>query len=270
MGVLLYLTVSNYWVSAQDDEPLRLTGEDVIEYDHPGDVAIQDAVRRINRGERVGDACKFTTRLERAFGEPAKISRTLAVDSAKCEQLLEEGTVTPEDLKKITEGDATESSPAQELNPGGTDLKTGRSSGLLSSPLQSHINTAYFRTIWEDPINIDVNWVESMVKWWNDTTNEVVVYDSRSSCSWDWLALSGWTDEGGTCTWEYVANQSQVTVTKVHDFDNTSFPCIAGFGVATNYDPNVVGGTLVSSWGTSTTMASGDCAFLLDSKNVLY
>ena len=140
--------------------------------------------------------------------------------------------------------------------------------------LSSNINTAKFRTTWEDPPNLDVNWVESMVKWRNDTENDVVVYDS-GKCSWYWLWITGWTDEGGSCWWSYEdSNQWLVMVDTIHDFDNTSFPCPdglgLGFGAATNYDPNRVGGSLYGSWGTSTTTATGDCAYLLDSRDVLY
>ena len=117
LAVLLYMIGSSYSVSAEGEEPLHLPGTDVIEYDQSDNFAIQDAVRSISQGERVGDACTFTTRLERAFGEPAKVARTLPVDFTTCEQLVEKGTLTPEDLRTITEHDATESNPAQGLNP---------------------------------------------------------------------------------------------------------------------------------------------------------
>ena len=45
------------------------------------------------------------------LGEPAKVARTLAVDFTTCEELVEKGALSPEDLKAITEHDATESSP---------------------------------------------------------------------------------------------------------------------------------------------------------------
>ena len=102
LGILLYLVVSGYVVSAQEEEPLRLTGTDVIDYDHDEIFVIQDAVRTISRGEKVGDGCKFTTRLDRAFGEPPKVSRTLAVNLATCEELREEGTLSPGDLDQLT------------------------------------------------------------------------------------------------------------------------------------------------------------------------
>ena len=94
------LAVSGYMVSAQEEEPLRLTGTDVIDFDHDEIFVIQDAVRTISRGEKVGDGCKFTTRLDRAFGEAPKVSRTLAVNLATCEELREEGTLSPGDLEK--------------------------------------------------------------------------------------------------------------------------------------------------------------------------
>ena len=134
LAVLLYLMGSSYSASAKGEEPLRLPGTDVIEYDHSDNFAIQDAVRSINQGERVGDACKFTTRLERAFGEPAKVARTLAVDFTTCEQLVEKGALTPEDLMAIIEQDAAESSPAQGLNPSRTRAETVPGSGTAHQP----------------------------------------------------------------------------------------------------------------------------------------
>ena len=41
-------------------------------------------------------------------------------------------------------------------------------------------------------------------------------------------------------------------VDTIHDFDNTSFPCVVGKGAATNYNPNRVGGSLYGSWGFKT------------------
>ena len=122
LGILLYLAVSGYMVSAQEEEPLRLTGTDVIDFDHDEIFVIQDAVRTISRGEKVGDGCKFTTRLDRAFGEAPKVSRTLAVNLATCEELREEGTLSPGDLEKIIimKDDAAGWSAPQESSPGRT------------------------------------------------------------------------------------------------------------------------------------------------------
>ena len=54
-----------------------------------------------------------------------------------------------------------------------------------------------------------------------------------------------------------------------HGFENTNFPCPGGGGAETSYVNNIVGGTLMGSWGTSTTSASGDCAYLLSSSQIL-
>ena len=162
LGILLYLVVSGYVVSAQEEEPLRLTGTDVIDYDHDERYVIQDAVRSISQAEKVGDACIFTSRLERAFGEPPKAARTLAVNLATCEVLREEGTLSPEDLKNyIGEDEAIGWSPAQELTPGrtGLDAVRSRGSGLLSGPLMFPVNTAKFRTWWDEIVHGDVNWL---------------------------------------------------------------------------------------------------------------
>ena len=159
--------------------------------------------------------------------------------------------------------------PAQGLNPGATSLETGPSSGLLASPLPAPINTAKFKTVWEDPPDFNVNWVESTVRWWKDTTDDVVVYDS-GLCRWWRLALTGWIDEGGTCEVAYGPNQWTVMVDATRDFDNDIFPCVVGRGAETHYHPNRVGGSLYGSFGQSTTWATGDCEFLLSHHTLLY
>ena len=63
-----------------------------------------------------------------------------------------------------------------------------------------------------------------MVKWWNDTATDEVVYDS-GLCNWYWLWTTGWTDEGGTCTWQYEdSNHWLVMVDTDHDIDNDQLP----------------------------------------------
>ncbi|MCH7737214.1 MAG: hypothetical protein IH872_07415 [Chloroflexi bacterium] len=275
LGILIYLAVSGYMVSAQEEGPLRLTGADVIDYDHDEIFVIQDAVRTISRGEKVGDGCKFTTRLDRAFGEAPKVSRTLAVNLATCEELREEGTLSPGDLEKIIKDDAAGWSAPQESNPGrsGLDAVRSRGSGLLSSPLSFPLNTAKFRTWWEEIFSLVLNYVESEIRWEIDTDNDVVIYNTGSLCRWAWFVPSGWTDEGGTCTWAYESSQTQVVVTATHEFDNSIFICdLNPFkqGAHTYYDPIKAGGTLIGSWGSQTSSVDGECAGSLHKHTLLY
>ena len=93
---------------AQVEPPLRLTGDDIIQYDLSDRIPIIDPELSINRGQRVGDGCRFTDRLERAFGAPPQISRTLAVNFTTCEKLVETGSLTQADLRIVVGEDALE------------------------------------------------------------------------------------------------------------------------------------------------------------------
>ena len=133
------------------------------------------------------------------------------------------------------------------------------------------VNTAIFRTWWDEIVHGDVNWAESEIKWEIDTDNDVVIYNSGSRCRWWWFWISGWTDGGGTCTWGYEQSQTEVVVTTVHEFDNAIFPCGGGnFGAHAYYDPNKAGGTLTYSWGSSTSWVDGECAGGLHKHTMLY
>ena len=53
---------------------------------------------------------------------------------------------------------------------------------------------------------------------------------------------------------------------------NPTFPIWLNIPLSksSDYNPNRVGGSLYGSWGTATSTATGDCAFLLDSHELLY
>ena len=269
VGVMAVIAMAVLFGASSGDAPVELTGENVVEYDHSDSFTIRNSERKIDQGEAIDGGCKFTTRLERATGEPAKAARTLATDFDTCERVIEAGTLTSEDLEEIyEEGEGNkESIPAAPEDNSASTGNTWYSGGVLASPLRSYYSTARFRTIWEDPPNIDVNWVQSEVEW---LTDDGEVFYSGGECDWYWLPW--WSDEGGgACTWYYNSDNTQIMVKKPsHGFENTTFPCGDGnFGAETSYTNNIVGGTTVSSWGSSTTSASGDCAWLLSSSKIL-
>ena len=108
---------------------------------------------------------------------------------------------------------------------------------------------------------------------WTIDGDTVVFDDGR--CKLYWWSDTWWTNEGGgPCNQTYNSGQSHVTVNKTsHTYDNESFPCPVpggwGYGAETEYTNNKVTGTLVGSSGTSSTTASGDCAYLLHFSEIL-
>lgn len=276
VGVLAVVAIAVFLGASPGDKPPQLTGENVTEYDHSDSFVIKNPTRSIEQGEVVDGGCKFTTRLEKTFDEPAKVARTISADFSTCERLVEKGTIDPETLEDINEEEATESIPAVPSESSSSTENTGRSRGLLASPLpnQDTVYETKFKTRWEDPppFNIDVNWVRSELEWTIDG-DTVVFHDGR--CRLYWRSGTGWTNEGGgPCNQTYNSSQTVVTLNKTsHAFDNDSFPCFQsgswGYGAETNYTNNKVNGTLIGSSGTSSTTASGDCAYLLHSSQIL-
>ena len=268
VGIMAVIAMAVLFGASSGDAPVRLTGENVVEYDHSDSFAIRNAERKIDQGDVTGSGCKFTTRLECAFGEPIRALRTLAADFDTCRRVIEKGSLTTEDIVKIDkEGTGNrESSPATSEDDSASTVNTSSPGSILASPLQNYASTARFRTTWEDPPNLDVNWVQAEVEW---LTSNGEVFLSGGECEWYWLPW--WTDEGGqACTWSYNSDNTQIIVKKpTHGFENTSFECGVGAGAETSYTNNRVGGTTSGSWGSSTTSASGDCAWLLSSSQIL-
>ena len=272
VGIMAVIAMAILFGASSGDAPVKLTGENVVEYDHSESFTIRDTQRKIDEGEVIDGGCKFTTRLERAIGEPAKAVRTLEVNFDTCERVIEKGTLTPEDLEELEakDGDAegtTESTPATPEDDSASTVNSSYSGGVLASPLPSYYSAARFKTIWEDPPNLDVNWVRSEVEWLTDGGE---VFYTGGECELHWVPW--WSNEGGqACTWYYNSDNTQVMVKKPsHGFENTTFYCgNNNYGAETSYTNNIVGGTTVGSWGNSTTSASGDCAWLLSSSEIL-
>ena len=263
--------------------PVGLTGENVVEYDHSDSFEILEAVRSIDQGVRVVAGCEFTTRLEGAHNGPPVVSRTIAADFDTCERIIEVGTISQSDYEEImdTKPLATDTPVPINYGPDGPSVEpasTGHVGGVLQSPLRMETRSISFKTWWEDIIHWDVNWVQSNLSYQVDLANGKVIYVSEdSSCTRFWRSGSGWSDGGGTCGWEYGSGQSSVKVSADREFNNSTFPCgihtpwgdFSGYGADTYYEDNIVGATLSSVWGSSTTTVSGDCAHLLHYHDML-
>ena len=243
---------------------------------------ILEAVLSVNVGARVVDGCEFTTRLEGVHNGPAVVSRTIAADFDTCERIIEVGTISENDYEKITSieplvSDTPVPSSYGPDSPTGESGSAGHVGGALQRPLMLETRSASFKTWWEDKIHWDVNWLQSNLSYQVDSANSKVIYvHGDSSCTRFWRSGSGWSDGGGTCTWGYGAGQSSVNVSADHEFNNSIFPCgihtewgdFSGYGAGTYYEDNIVGATLVSVWGTSTTTVSGECAHLLHKHDI--
>ena len=227
--------------------------------------------------------CEFTTRLEGAHNGPPVVSRTIAADFDTCERIIEVGTISQSDYEEITDTEplATDTPVPISYGPDGPSVEpasTGHVGGVLQSPLRMETRSVSFKTWWEDIIHWDVNWVQSNLSYQVDLANGKVIYVSEdSSCTRFWRSGSGWPDGGGTCGWEYGSGQSSVKVSADREFNNSTFPCgihtpwgdFSGYGADTYYEDNIVGATLSSVWGSSTTTVSGDCAHLLHYHDML-
>ena len=266
LGTLFYLISligPGYASDGQNDgPPVQLTGDDVVEYDISGDIPIRNPVRRIVRGKKIGDSCRFTRYIELAEGETSRMVRTLAVNFDTCERLEEAGTLSSEDLERVKEAedDATGSDTARPAGSGSRSLAPGH--GLQTGS----VKVAKLKSGWKDPINFDVNFLQTGLEW--SVSNGRVVYEG-SSCRW--FKLAGWRDEGGDCTYRYGNSSRTLKLNQTRDFSNGVFPCGNGnYGADTTYNPNQVGANLSGPFGSVVTDATGDCDWLLRDYSTLY
>jgi hypothetical protein len=164
---------SNMCVSA--DEPM-LTGEGWIVHDWGERFSIENGVKSIQKGERIGDDCRFTVRLERRPGEPAKIARGFAVNPSTCEKLVEKGILSEEGKQVIRKEESRADGSRDSRQPKlvNSNINTGKRGPGLHAPSLLPSDDASFKTRWEDPVNLDVNWVKSWVEWEYDAPNSKV------------------------------------------------------------------------------------------------
>lgn len=142
-AVIGVFVASNMHVSA--NEPM-LTGEGWIIHDWGDRFPIENGVKSIQKGERIGDACRFTMRLEKAPGEPPKIARGLAVNPSTCEKLVEKGTLSEEGRQVIREEEsrADGSRESRRAEPVNLSTNTGIGGPGLRAPLMLPSNEASF------------------------------------------------------------------------------------------------------------------------------
>ena len=192
----------------------------MITVDHSDSDPITNSVRSIIQGTRIDGECLISYRMSLGPDEQPKIARTLAFNPNTCEELIEQGTLTSEDISTDKNDPNETGVPAQ---------KTGTFSGqeahgsALASSLPSKTKT--FKATWEDPIQLDVNWQKTKIKWEYDAQNNIVNYVS-GKCKWWWLTLTGCSADSDKECWHYSkANGSQHVVEASRGFTNKAFVC---------------------------------------------
>ena len=127
---------------------------------------------------------------------------------------------------------------------------------------------ASYKTRWEDPVGLDVNWVKSKVRFTYDQSNSRVYYQSGSVEN-HWLIASGWLHNSDdlTSSWYYRDGNQRVVVEGDDHFWNPVF-CNETLGVPVTdhvyYEDNRVVGTWSGiAWGQSNSWVTGFCANLL-------
>jgi hypothetical protein len=213
------------------------------------------------QGVKLEDGCELNSYLELAPGETARLSRTVAINWNTCEYLEEEGTISQENVERLTEGDDDLESDIPQ--PVGSPGRSGASSG----PMMSSNKVTKLKTGWKDPLNLFVNFVQTGIEW--TVIGDIVVY-RQGSCRQFHLSVSGWQDLGGTCAWAYGNGQQRVFVDQTRDYENDVFPCPEGEGADVTYSLNRVGAATSGPFRSVSTRATGDCAHLLGKWSMLY
>lgn len=263
----------------QADDLLDLEGEDVIRYNvNDDDVDVQDATRRIEVGRKIGDGCQFSTSFTKSANEAGRILTTLAANFETCEILIEEGTLSQAEVKKLTTtAPMTTSVPqAADIGPTGT-IDVSSDWGAVASA--SNRITARWRTWYEDLVWLDLNWLDSEITYTKNPTTGTVTYISGVCAQW-WRSGTGWSNGGGTCTHAPGPSNASHKVVADHDFHNDVFPCRAsrpginldGRGADTHYRGNTITAYAAKDAVGATTdvWASGDCSYLLRRRQMLY
>lgn len=236
---------------------LRLEGPDVVTHDWDSRFAVVNGVESIEQGQLVGDHYEFTTSLSLAPEELGKIVRVLAVRPSTGQRLVVTGDLSEEGREIITgeatSGTGSRSSRIQEADP----------ADLLTQVSASGEKRCWFRSRIEEPVNIDVNWVESKVRWRYDTVAGRVYHVSNEVADY-WFFPSGWQKDDSyyRAVWYYRDNQSRVVVdADDHFFNNIFCPSIFGGPPTDAYYRNnrIEGRSDGSSSGDATVWLSGGC-----------
>ena len=283
LAAVIYLSLSAHLPLLQADEPdelLQLEGEYVIQYNVNDNVDVQNPARRIEVGEKIGDTCRFTSQLTKSEDEAGRIQTTLAVNFETCEILVEEGTLSREEVERLTSTPPMSTTIAQSEDNGPTGIAgASANSGVIGA--SSGQKTARWRTWFHDPIPIwplTVNWLDSEITYTTNPITGTVTYISGVCAQW-WRSGTGWSNGGGTCRHESGALGTSQSVIADHDFHNSVFPCgihtpdgdFSAYGADTHYIGNTITASVSDPVGVTTNAwASGDCAHLLNKKTMLY
>ena len=172
-----------------------------------------------------------------------------------------------------SDGSKTSNNPT----PAEIDNDTRTHGPLLPSGSGLPSKTAWHKVIWEDPVSLDVNWVESRVEWEYDTPNARVYYLSGLSSSY-WLTPSGWVRDlnYSNSEWYYLDNQGRVAIETAEHFSNDIFCDLFHNDPLTNFPPDhayypdikIVGSWTGGYWFQSNSTVSGPCSWLLHKEYV--
>lgn len=199
----------------------------------------------------------LTTYNERVVAAPVKYNendKTL---------LIKVGTASKNEDIKISDGSerATAISSAEAPSKV-TPLRSNLQSSVFATKSGS------FKTVWEDPINLNVNSVETNITFSYD--GSTVTYIDGSDYR-EWLRASGWYEDSHRISshYDYLnGNAVNITVETEATFQNDTF--CAGNTTNVYYDPNAITGTYLGNIsGQVSTWASGGCSSWLDYYSVL-
>lgn len=227
--------------------------------------ALRNATMYVKQGARLSDGnCKFSGELVLRPGQQAIEERQVALNPSNCQARMERGT--PPNNTGITTtrsvSDYVTDGVVQESDfRGSQDASNADTSRTLASTTRSR---GFYKTWWEDPVNLDVNSVQNSTDWrWNGTRVSGPVYGGYDQY---WLGASGWRRLSNDWNNYYTSYQT-TSSSKVHFRNGIFCEVITGtFGSPTHayYDRNKVrgryNGDLVGDPGTWVT---GGCTGLL-------
>lgn len=197
---------------------------------------MQGSAVQMQQGKVLGPkACEFVTNLNVPSGQQAIEQREVAINIDTCQILLETGVPNPASLASYRQGKRLSSSSAQARS-------RGRGADVRSAARAVH-SAGYFKTVWEDPVEIDVTSVRNNTDWhW---TGSRVVRPVRGRRGYGWFSASGWQLNKGS-NWRNYFTSYQTTSSSFVRFHNDAF-CRAVFGIFGTtthvvYDRNTVHG----------------------------
>ncbi|CAM4262774.1 hypothetical protein ACE3MS_08645 [Paenibacillus dendritiformis] len=135
-------------------------------------------------------------------------------------------------------------------------------------PLAFTTKSGSFQTVWEDPINLNVNSVKDNITFSYDGTTVNYIYGSDNRT---WLTASGWYEKSHSINsyYSYLSGKAvNITVATTATYQNDTFCALNTTNVY--YNPNAVTGTYIGNIsGQVSTNATGGCSSWLHYYNVL-